>query len=158
MQASQSPQGIPLLHLGVCPRLQLGICSTMDPHVLQGCRQLHHGLHHRLLGSLCSAALLMYWPGCLQSGSSHVFSSLWMQLFFPVLTMLSQSLSLMGLTLANGVSVLEPAVVGSIRHGGSFHHLLTEAIPVATQSSPKSYHANPIQRPMIFKYSGISTS
>jgi len=33
--------------------------------------------------------------------------------------------------LASGGSVLEPAGTGSIRHGGSFWQLLTEAVPVA---------------------------
>jgi len=53
-------------------------------------------------------------------------------------------LALTGLALASGRSVLEPAGTGSIRHGGSFSQLLTEATPVAPPL-PKSYHANPEQ-------------
>jgi len=38
---------------------------------------------------------------------------------------------LMGLALASGGSILEPTGTGSVRHGGSFWELLTEATPVA---------------------------
>jgi len=40
-------------------------------------------------------------------------------------------LSLIGLTLPSGGSVLESAGTGFIRHGGSFSQLLTEATPIA---------------------------
>jgi len=40
-------------------------------------------------------------------------------------------LSLIGLTLASGGSILETAGAGSIRYGGSFSQLLTEATPIA---------------------------
>lgn len=36
----------------------------------------------------------------------------------------------MGLALASGGSILEPADIGSIRHRGSFQQLLAEATPV----------------------------
>jgi len=49
----------------------------------------------------------------------------------------------MGLALASGRSVLEPAGTHSVRHGGSFLQLLTEATTVAP-SLPKPGHANPI--------------
>ena len=48
----------------------------------------------------------------------------------------------MGLALARGGSILEPAGIGSVRHRGSFWQLLTEATPVATPL-PKPCHANP---------------
>ena len=50
----------------------------------------------------------------------------------------------MGLALASGESVLELVGIGSIRHGGSFWQLLTEATPVASPL-PKPCHANPVQ-------------
>jgi len=46
---------------------------------------------------------------------------------------------LMGLALASGGSVLEPAGTGFIRHGGSFSQLLTEATPIAPPL-PKPCH------------------
>jgi len=53
--------------------------------------------------------------------------------------------SLIGLALASGGSVLEPAGTGCIRHGGSFSQLLTEATPMAPPL-PKPCHANPQHR------------
>jgi len=50
--------------------------------------------------------------------------------------------SLMALALASSESILEPAGVGSIGHGGSFWQLLTETNPVATLL-PKPCYANP---------------
>lgn len=52
-------------------------------------------------------------------------------------------LSLMGSDLAGSGSILEPAGIGSVRPGRSFHHLLTEATPVAA-SLPKPGCANPM--------------
>ena len=37
----------------------------------------------------------------------------------------------MGSALASSRSILEPASIGSVGHGGSFQQLLTAAIPVA---------------------------
>jgi len=51
-------------------------------------------------------------------------------------------LSLIGLALASGGSILELAGTGCIRHGGSFWQLLTEATPTAPLL-PKPCHANP---------------
>jgi len=51
---------------------------------------------------------------------------------------------LIGLALASGGSILEPAGIGSIRHGGSFSQLLTEATPTAAPL-PKPCHSNPQQ-------------
>jgi len=42
---------------------------------------------------------------------------------------------LMGLALASSGSVFEPAGIGSIRHGGSFLQLLTEATPVSPSAT-----------------------
>jgi len=50
--------------------------------------------------------------------------------------------SLIGLALASGGSILEPAGTGFIRYGGSFSQLLTEATPIAPPL-PKPCHANP---------------
>jgi len=50
----------------------------------------------------------------------------------------------MGLALASGGSILEPAGIGSVGHRGSFQQLLTEAITVAPLL-PKPCHSNPIQ-------------
>jgi len=50
--------------------------------------------------------------------------------------------SLIGLALASGGPILEPAGTGFIRHGRSFSQLLTEATPIALPL-PKSCHANP---------------
>jgi len=46
------------------------------------------------------------------------------------------------LALASGVSILELAGTGFVRHGGSFSQLLTEATPIAPLL-PKPCHANP---------------
>jgi len=54
---SQLPSGhIHLLQFGVLYGLQVVICSTMDLRGLQGHSLLHHGLHHKLQGNLCSSA------------------------------------------------------------------------------------------------------
>ena len=49
---------------------------------------------------------------------------------------------LVGLALARGGSILEPAGTGFIRHGGSFLQLLIEATPIAPPL-PKPCHTNP---------------
>jgi len=51
-------------------------------------------------------------------------------------------LSLIGLALSRGRSILEPDGSGFIRHGGSFSQLLTEATPIAPLL-PKLCHTNP---------------
>jgi len=50
---SQPPPGIPLLRRGVLPGLQVGLCSLVGLHGLQGHSLSHHGL---LQGNLCSSA------------------------------------------------------------------------------------------------------
>jgi len=50
--------------------------------------------------------------------------------------------SLMGLALASGKSVLEPAGTGSIKQGGIFSQLLTEATHIPPPL-PKPHHVNP---------------
>jgi len=56
----------------------------------------------------------------------------------------------MGSALASGGSILEPAGTGSVRHGGSFSQLLTEATPIAPWL-PKPCHANPQQKVLFVK-------
>lgn len=51
---------------------------------------------------------------------------------------------LMGLALASGRSILEPAGISFVRHGGSFWLLLTAATPV-TPPLPKPCHTSPMQ-------------
>ena len=58
--------------------------------------------------------------------------------------------SLMGSALASRRSILDPAGIGSIRHGGSFWHLLTEAT-LAAPPLPKPCHANPIHHVLMRK-------
>ncbi|KAK4827032.1 hypothetical protein QYF61_013166 [Mycteria americana] len=53
---SQPPSGIHLLWHGVGHGLQMDICSTINPHGLQGDSLPHHGLHQGLQGNLCSGA------------------------------------------------------------------------------------------------------
>lgn len=50
----------------------------------------------------------------------------------------------MGSALASSGSSLEPAVIASVRHVGSFWQLLTETAPAALLL-PKPYHTNPAQ-------------
>ena len=84
--------------------------------------------------------LLLHWLWCLQSCFSPIVSLLSpatiavRQGFFALLKYIIPEelpLSLMGLALASGGSVLEPVGVGSIGHRGNLRQLLTEATPVA---------------------------
>jgi len=68
--------------------------------------------------------------------------------FFPFLKyVVTEALpsSLMGMALVSGRSVLKLAGIGSIRHGGSFSQLLTEATAVGLLLQ-KTFHPNPIHR------------
>ena len=68
--------------------------------------------------------------------------------FFPLLKHVipeALPLSLMGSALASSRSILELAGIGSVRHGGSFWQVLTEATPLAPLL-PKPCHANSIQQ------------
>jgi len=51
----------------------------------------------------------------------------------------------MGLALASGGSVLEPAGAGSFGHRGRFWQLLTEVTPVAPLPLPKPCHEKTVQ-------------
>jgi len=57
LTGSQLPSGVHLLQCGVFHRLEVGICSTVDLHGLQGASLPHHGLHHGLQGK---KSLLQY--------------------------------------------------------------------------------------------------
>jgi len=141
---SQTPLGIHLLQCGVLHGLQVDICSTVDLHGLQGDSLPHHGLLHRLQGNLCSGtwstSSTSFFTGvCRVVSLSYSHSSLCLllcsRLYFPLLNcVIPEPLPplLMGLALASGGSVLEPACTGCIRHGGSFKQLLTEAASVVS--------------------------
>jgi len=96
--------------------------------------------------------LPLHWPWYLQTCFSHIVSLLSLnchfsqQFFFlPLLNyVITEALppSLIGLALASSGSILELAGTGSIRHGGSFSQLLTEATPIAPPL-PKPCHTNP---------------
>jgi len=122
--------------------LQVEICSTVDLRGLQRDNLPHHGLHHELQGKTLLRCLehllplLLHWPWCLQSCFFHIVSLLSLHccltpsFFFRFLKYVIPEvlpLSLNGLALASGGSVLERAGTGCIRHGGSFSQLLTEA-------------------------------
>jgi len=137
----------------------------MDLHGLQGNNLPHHGLlqglqgnnlpHHGLLqglqGNLCSGPWSTSSPSffsCL--GVCRVVSLTFLSLshcvFFPLLKYLISEvlpLSLIGSASVSSGSILELADIGSIRHGGSFWQLLTEATPVALPL-PKPCHTNPL--------------
>jgi len=151
--------------------LQLDICSTVDLHGVQGDSLPHHGLLHELQGkTLCSGAWSTSSPSfstdlgvcrAVSLTSSH-FSLLTAipQQVFPLLKyVIIEALppSLMRSALASGGSVLEPAGTGSIRHGGSFWQLLTEATPVAPLL-PKPCHTNPQHQPFTLTYHSLSAT
>jgi len=130
--------------------LQVDISSTVNLHGLQGDSLPHHGLHHRLQGkSLCSGACSTSSPSFFTAlGICRVASLTWShsslssatswQVFFPLLEYVTTEVlpsSLTGLALTSGESVLELAGIGSIRHGGSFLQLLTEATSIAPPTS-----------------------
>jgi len=137
--------------------LQVDICSIVDLHGLQGDSLPHHGLQHELQGkTLCSgissscSRSFPYLGVCrvvsfTPSHSPLLTGVLTAVLFLPLLKYVITEApppSLIGLALASGGSVLEPAGTGFIRHGGSFSQLLTEATPIAPRL-PKPCHANP---------------
>jgi len=69
----------------------------------------------------------------LTSSHSSLFTAVSLHGFFPLLKYViteALPLSLIGLALASGGSILEPAGTGFIRHGGSFLQLLTEATSI----------------------------
>jgi len=138
-------------------RLQVEICSTMDLYGLQGHSLPYCGLHHRLQGrNLCSCAWSTAFPSFTDLGVcrlvfSHIVTLLSLHChftagFYLLKHVLPEVLppSLIGLALARSRSILEPAGISCIRHGGSFWQLLTEATHV-DPSLRKSCHANPQQ-------------
>ncbi|GAB0208824.1 mitochondrial enolase superfamily member 1 [Grus japonensis] len=109
-------------------------------HGLQGDSLLHHGLHQGLQGDLCSGTWSTSSPSiCTDLGVcrvSYIFSllspaakALSLTVFLLLKYVITEAL--IGLALARGGPVLEPAGIGSVRHRGSFWQLLTEATPVA---------------------------
>ena len=110
------PRGHSLLGASTCsgmgsslPGLQVDICSTVDLHGLQGDSLGPSSL------TLVSAGLFL----------SHVLTPpFWLLFhsgFFPLLEYVITEVlppSLMGSALARGGSILEPAGIGSIGHGG----------------------------------------
>jgi len=81
------------------------------------------------------------------SSHSSLFTAISLQFvfFLPLLKyVITEALppSLVGLALASGGSVSEPAGTGFIRHRGSFSQLLVEATPIAPPL-PKPCHINP---------------
>lgn len=102
--------------------------------------------------------VLIHWPWCLHCCFSHVFSLcsslatvtseqhlLFSSLFFPHKCVITEVLltPLIGLALFCGRSSLELAGNGSVRVGGSFWQLSTEATPVAPPP-PVPCHTSPI--------------
>jgi len=158
-----SPWGHSFLQASICfslrslPGLQVDLCSIVDLHGLQGNNLPHHGLHHELQGqTLCSGISSSSPPSiftdlgvCRDVSFTLSHSSLHCRFtagfFLPLLkSVITEALppSLIGLALASGGSVLEPAGTGFTRHGGSFLQLLTEVTPIAPLL-PKPCHANP---------------
>jgi len=143
----------PALGWGPFHGLQVDICSIMDLHGwlhhldlhgLQGDNLPHHGLHHELQGkTLCSSILSTSSPllptdlgvcrlVSLTSSHSSLFTAVSPQFFLSFLKYAIPEVlppSLIGLALASGRSVLEPADTGLIRHGVSFSQLLRESHP-----------------------------
>jgi len=152
-----SPQGHRFLQASTCsgvgslPQVQVEICSTVYLHGLQGHSLPHRGLHHELQGkALCSHISSTSSPSfftdlgvCrvvpLTSSHSSLFTAVSPQSFFlPVLKYVIPEL--MGLAWASGGSILEPAGTSSVRHGGSFWQLLTEATPIASLNTKTLPH------------------
>jgi len=154
---SQPSPGIHLLRRGFLHRLQVDICSTMDLHGLQRDSLPHHGLHHELQGKdLCFSISSTSSPSfftdlavcrvaSFTSSHSSLLTVISAQFFFLLLLnyVITEALppSLIGLALASGRPIFEPASTGFIRHGGS-SQLLTEATPIAPSLS-KPCHGNP---------------
>ncbi|KAM6059669.1 uncharacterized protein LJ206_014270 isoform 2-T2 [Theristicus caerulescens] len=145
-----SPQGHSLLQahppalMWILHGLWVDICSTVV---------LHHRLHrHHLCSSAWSISSSSFFT---EFGISIVVSltcshfslpAAVVEQFLPLLKyVIAEALppSLMGSALASGESVLELAGTGSVGHGGSFWHHLTEATPAALWL-PKPCHVNPI--------------
>jgi len=124
-------------------RLQVEICSTMDLHGLQGHSLPDNALLHGLQGNLCSSTwstssppselalvsaelflshilTLVICCSCYCANFAEFFCSLHNYVIPEVLPPL-----LMGSAVASRRSVLELAGTGSVRHRGSFWHLLT---------------------------------
>jgi len=123
---SQPPSGIPLLQHEVLHRLQVEICSTVDFCRLQGDNLPHHGLLHRLQGNRCSSGSSSFLTDlgvCRVVSLTYSHCSIPLQFFVLLLKyaiIQALPLSLMGSALASGVSILEPAGIGFIRHRGNF--------------------------------------
>jgi len=141
---SQPPLDIHLLQCGVLHGLQMDICSTVDLCGLQRNSLPHHGLLHGLQGKdVCSSIWSTSSPSCftdlgayrvvsLTSSHSSFLTDVSPQVF-PLLKYVIPEvlpLSLTGLVLASSGPIIEPAGSGSVRHGGNFSQLLTEATPI----------------------------
>ena len=124
------PLGIHVLWHGLFPRLQLGICSTVDLHGLQGDSLPHHGLFHRLQGNVFSGAWTTSSPSFFNElGVCRVLTPLsscknaLTQFVFLLNYVVPEALPmlLMGLALASSGSVLEPSgiVLLDIREASS---------------------------------------
>jgi len=129
----QPPSGIHLLWRGVFHKLQVDVCSTVDLRGLQGtacltviimgCRGISApapGAPHPPPSALTlvSAELFLTFFSLLSPTAVAVALG-----FFPLLKYVMTEalpLSLMGLALASGGSLLETAGIGSVRHRGSF--------------------------------------
>jgi len=124
---------------GLFHGLQVEICSTVDLPGLQGHSLPHHGLLHGLQGNLCSGISSTSSPSFTNLSVCGVLTPLcgYKKVLHGVFLLLNCVIPealpplLMGSALASGGSVLEPAGIGSILHGGNFWQLLTEATPVA---------------------------
>jgi len=154
-----SPRGHSLLQASTCssvgslPRDVGGDLLHHGPPWTAGHSLPHYGLHYELQGNLCYGTWSTSSPSSAQTlGSaevllSHSLTPLSCCCSLPLNYFIPEVLppSLMGSALASDGSVLEPAGVGSIRYGGCFQQLLTEATPVAPLL-PKPCHTNPVQR------------
>jgi len=159
---AQAPYGVtasfrhpPAPAWGPFHRLQVDICSTVDLHGLKGNNLPHRGLQHKLQGkTLCSGIWTTSSPSfftelgvCRVVSFTSSHSSLPLssphRFFLPLLKdVITESLPPSLIDLTSGGSVLEPAGIGSVRHGGSFSQLLTEATPISPPL-PKPCHTNP---------------
>jgi len=153
----------PALAWGPFHGLQVGICSTMDLHVLQGDNLPHHGLHHELQGISAQASgapppLLLHRPRCLQSCFSPIIS-----LLSPAAVSFPPSLPSIHYprsttTISDGPSPGQQRV----RLGASWHWLYRihgkllaaphRSHPCSPLPLPKPCHANQIHTPWSFLY------
>lgn len=91
--------------------------------------------------------LLLHWPWCVQSCSSHLFLLLFWAAIVPALfphikCVIPEVLLwlLMDLAFVSGGSILELTGFSSVGHGGCFWHLLSDATSVVAQYKALSTH------------------